>query len=141
MRGCGKTTVSTKVRLPNVGLQFDRRAARDHGAQARQGKKYRRGRRANATGVDVPKQPSRAGRGVVAHSRAVGAGVTPMTWLVACARCGERIGVYEPTVVLETKGIRTTSLAREPDIARLPGVIVMHAGCASEARRDRVGGD
>jgi hypothetical protein len=50
-----------------------------------------------------------------------------------CAYCGERVGVYEPIVVVDPGGSRTTSLAREQELEpdRAP---VMHADCAVAAR-------
>jgi hypothetical protein len=36
----------------------------------------------------------------------------------SCPHCGERIGRYEPVIVLESDGPRLTSIAREPDIER-----------------------
>lgn len=52
-----------------------------------------------------------------------------------CVQCGDRIGVYEPIVVIELTGVRTTSIAREPKLhqSALP---MFHAACAAavEAR-------
>ena len=46
-----------------------------------------------------------------------------------CAHCGDRIGVYEPAVVVEGASARTTSLAREPGVTETAKRL-LHAGCA-----------
>lgn len=48
-----------------------------------------------------------------------------------CAHCGDRIGVYEPIVVIVGGSSRTTSLVNEPELSERAGVILMHAACAS----------
>jgi hypothetical protein len=48
-----------------------------------------------------------------------------------CAHCGDRIGVYEPVVVIAPDSSRTTSLANEPQLTESNGVILMHQACAS----------
>jgi hypothetical protein len=47
---------------------------------------------------------------------------------VVCPLCGDRIGVYEPMIVITPYGARRTSRANEP---RLPesGAILLHNGC------------
>ncbi len=52
-----------------------------------------------------------------------------------CAHCGDRIGVYEPVVVIAGEGHRTTSLANEPQLSEHAGVILMHETCAAAAER------
>jgi len=47
--------------------------------------------------------------------------------------CGEVIGVYEPVIVFDDDLPRTTSVAREPELGRVQGLIV-HAHCGSSAR-------
>jgi hypothetical protein len=47
-----------------------------------------------------------------------------------CAHCGDRIGIYEPVVVIAVDSIRTTSLANEPQLSERAGVILMHEACA-----------
>lgn len=49
---------------------------------------------------------------------------------VTCAACGDRIGVYEPLVVNEADGTRTTSLAREP-LLKESNAILVHSACAT----------
>ena len=46
-----------------------------------------------------------------------------------CRFCGDRIGVYEPTIALEPAGARLTSLAREPDLGERDRGL-MHRVCA-----------
>jgi hypothetical protein len=48
-----------------------------------------------------------------------------------CAHCGDRIGVYEPVVVIAAGSSRTTSLANEPQLSERTGVILMHQACAT----------
>jgi hypothetical protein len=48
-----------------------------------------------------------------------------------CAHCGDRIGVYEPVVVIFADSSRTTSLANEPQLSEHTGVILMHQACAT----------
>jgi hypothetical protein len=50
-----------------------------------------------------------------------------------CAQCGDRIGVYEPVVVIAGESIRTTSLANEPQLSERDGIVLMHEACASGA--------
>ena len=50
-----------------------------------------------------------------------------------CAHCGDRIGVYEPVVVIARDSSRTTSLANEPQLSAHAGVILMHEACATAA--------
>jgi hypothetical protein len=40
---------------------------------------------------------------------------------VVCRHCGERIGVYEPTIVDNSVEVRETSIAAEPDVASAAG--------------------
>jgi hypothetical protein len=49
---------------------------------------------------------------------------------VTCAWCGERIGVYEPVVVVTRVGARTTSFARKRDLDRTDSLL-LHATCAA----------
>jgi hypothetical protein len=57
--------------------------------------------------------------------------ITPlMDGPVICPICGERVGVYEPTAVIEADGARLTSLAREPELRGL-GISLLHAACAT----------
>ena len=39
---------------------------------------------------------------------------------IICDRCGDVIGIYEPTIVVDGEP-RETSRAAEPELARLPG--------------------
>ncbi len=49
----------------------------------------------------------------------------------SCPRCGERIGVYEPTIVVEPDGhTRLSSLAHEPDLLDTPDRI-FHQRCGT----------
>jgi hypothetical protein len=48
-----------------------------------------------------------------------------------CAHCGDRIGVYEPVVVIASDSRRTTSLANEPQLSERAGIILMHQACAT----------
>jgi hypothetical protein len=50
-----------------------------------------------------------------------------MAWLEVCPHCGDRIGVYEPTMVVEPDSVRITSMANEPHL-RNSGTIMFHAG-------------
>ena len=50
-----------------------------------------------------------------------------------CEHCDDRIGVYEPLVVVEPTGFRETSLAREPEL-RSAGKVLLHAACAASIR-------
>ena len=52
-----------------------------------------------------------------------------------CAHCGDRIGVYEPVVVIAGEGPRITSLANEPQLSERVEVILMHEACAASAER------
>ena len=47
---------------------------------------------------------------------------------VLCALCGDRIGVYEPMIVITPYGARRTSRAREPLLPQ-SGAILLHDGC------------
>ncbi len=47
-----------------------------------------------------------------------------------CAHCGDRIGVYEPVVVVNGDSSRTTSLAREPQLSDSIEAVLMHQACA-----------
>jgi hypothetical protein len=47
-----------------------------------------------------------------------------------CLYCGDRIGIYEPIIVVEHSGERETSLGREPELARRPRVLLVHCRCA-----------
>jgi hypothetical protein len=47
---------------------------------------------------------------------------------VFCPLCGERIGVYEPMIVITPYGARATSRVREPLLAD-SGAILLHGGC------------
>jgi hypothetical protein len=52
-----------------------------------------------------------------------------------CAHCGDRIGVYEPTIAVGPDHIRRTSLAKEP--ALLDGEeAFFHTECAQLLRQD-----
>lgn len=46
-----------------------------------------------------------------------------------CAFCGERIGVYEPIMVVTETGERHSSLAGEPGLRENSGPM-LHAACA-----------
>jgi hypothetical protein len=48
--------------------------------------------------------------------------------LVRCAHCGEVLGVYEPIVVREGRGVRETSIAAEPELRASPASLY-HARC------------
>jgi hypothetical protein len=50
-----------------------------------------------------------------------------------CPHCGERIGVYEPIVVISGDSQRTTSVANEPQLPDRMDVILMHQACATAA--------
>ncbi len=52
-----------------------------------------------------------------------------------CAHCGDRIGVYEPTIALGPGGIRRTSVASEPDLVG-GDELFFHAECASLSRHE-----
>jgi hypothetical protein len=45
-----------------------------------------------------------------------------------CPTCGERMGVYEPLVVIDGDEVRTTSRTREP-LLMLEDVLVIHRAC------------
>jgi hypothetical protein len=45
-----------------------------------------------------------------------------------CPLCGERIGVYEPMIVITPYGARRTSRAREPALPQ-SGAILLHNDC------------
>jgi hypothetical protein len=46
-----------------------------------------------------------------------------------CTSCGDVIGVYEPTVVVDEHGVRHTSLAADPDIRLQRGDAQYHRSC------------
>jgi hypothetical protein len=46
-----------------------------------------------------------------------------------CACCGQLIGVYEPLLVVDDDGARTTSRAAEPGLDCEQGVPHYHAAC------------
>ncbi|HLY48168.1 MAG TPA: hypothetical protein VKR21_03140 [Solirubrobacteraceae bacterium] len=46
-----------------------------------------------------------------------------------CAVCGERVGTYEPVVVLSERVLWHTSLAQDPEL--MPADVLMHATCAT----------
>ena len=48
-----------------------------------------------------------------------------------CLLCGDRIGVYEPCVVVERDGERQTSIAGEPQVERL-AALLSHKDCTSD---------
>ena len=48
-----------------------------------------------------------------------------------CTACGDVIGVYEPTVVVDELGVRHTSLAADPDMQLKPGAGHYHRSCYS----------
>ncbi len=48
--------------------------------------------------------------------------------LDVCGICGDRLGVYEPTVVVDQDGSRVTSQAAEPDLLRRESARY-HRGC------------
>jgi hypothetical protein len=50
--------------------------------------------------------------------------------LKTCLVCGDRIGVYEPTMVLDYDLQRQTSFAREPDLEDDLDELMAHAECA-----------
>lgn len=52
-----------------------------------------------------------------------------------CAHCGDRIGVYEPVVVIAGESSRRTSLANEPQLAERDGIVLMHEACAAALSR------
>lgn len=45
-----------------------------------------------------------------------------------CPLCGDRIGVYEPMIVITPYGARRTSRAREPTLPQ-SGAILLHNDC------------
>lgn len=45
-----------------------------------------------------------------------------------CPLCGDRIGVYEPMIVITPYGARRTSRAREPLLPPTDGIL-LHDGC------------
>ena len=47
---------------------------------------------------------------------------------VLCPYCGDRIGVYEPMIVITPYGARRTAMAREPLLAAR-GPILLHPAC------------
>jgi hypothetical protein len=53
---------------------------------------------------------------------------------LSCAYCGDRIGVYEPIVVVRDG--RRTALAREPELRRQSRSEVIHERCAQAASAD-----
>ena len=47
---------------------------------------------------------------------------------VVCPLCGDRIGVYEPMIVITRYGARRTSRGHGPRLAE-SGAILLHEGC------------
>lgn len=47
---------------------------------------------------------------------------------VVCPLCGDRIGVYEPMIVITPYGARRTSRAREPLLPRTDRIL-LHDAC------------
>jgi len=47
---------------------------------------------------------------------------------VLCPYCGDRIGVYEPTIAITPYGARRTSVAREP-LLKASDTILLHPVC------------
>ncbi len=58
--------------------------------------------------------------------------ITGMSEVLMCPYCEERIGVYEPVIVLGHAGTRRTSLAAEPEI-RAGQTLILHAACTPDA--------
>lgn len=48
--------------------------------------------------------------------------------VLRCTRCSDVIGVYEPVIVVDARGVRRTSLAAENLAARI-GEARYHLGC------------
>lgn len=53
-----------------------------------------------------------------------------------CQHCGDRIGVYEPTVVEVAGKVRETSAAAEPELSNANGVLY-HRGCHADRATGR----
>ena len=54
-----------------------------------------------------------------------------MPSLLHCLFCGERIGIYDPIIVVEDDREHSqTSLAREPEVRERTRTFVIHASCA-----------
>jgi hypothetical protein len=52
-----------------------------------------------------------------------------------CWHCGDRIGVYEPTIVVSNDKARQTSVAAEPDLPSATGALY-HRSCYAERSND-----
>lgn len=52
--------------------------------------------------------------------------------IATCRICGDRIGVYEPMVVVDPAGSRLTSRVREPELDEATAPL-FHARCAENA--------
>jgi hypothetical protein len=61
-----------------------------------------------------------------------------MEGVLRCSACGDAIGTYEPVLVIEHGDARASSLAREPELASMPGKIV-HRSCAEAGLAEPVG--
>jgi hypothetical protein len=57
-----------------------------------------------------------------------------------CAHCGDRIGVYEPVIVIAGDTRRTTSLANEPQLVEAAGIVLMHQPCAGATPAEAASG-
>ena len=64
--------------------------------------------------------------------------VTAMEDILRCSACGDAIGTYEPLLSIEHGDARATSLAREPQVAAMPGDLV-HRSCAEAGRAETLG--
>ena len=51
---------------------------------------------------------------------------------MTCAFCDDRIGVYEPAVVVEPGGTRRSSIGREPELCEGDAVL-FHVECSDRA--------
>jgi hypothetical protein len=60
-----------------------------------------------------------------------------MDQICKCPCCGEVIGVYEPLIVVEDSGPRSSSFAAEPQLARAGGERYHRACYAALPQRDR----
>lgn len=60
----------------------------------------------------------------------------PMERITRCRRCGDVIGAYEPTVVLEDGRARVTSRARAENPAELTGECY-HSACYAGMHNER----
>ena len=61
--------------------------------------------------------------------RSVNKGESEPPPALRCAHCGEAIGVYEPTVIVEAGQVRQSSRAADPELASSPEVATFHASC------------